>query len=756
MSGMLCTVMVAGSMTPVYAQTSDSATSKEKRDQVALEEAKKEANISKEEAIKRAKQAMDIQEDYEREDVRFNTRHPDGQVWEVRWNKQEDNSYHNISVTVDAESGDIVSLRQHHNNRDEERSFPPKVDYEKAVSIAQSYIMKHHAGLKGGLVLDEETKERSQERPFRRTYEHQVEFNQEVNGVPFERNSIRFSINGNGTITNMNFNWQYDLNFEESDQIVSNKEAADAFYDHFKADLQYQLNRHVNRPGEDADPKLVYNPVGKVEDSYRWFGLLDAETGEWLTRDNEPYGEDNVYKIAEEPVANDTVPVEERKEELTQEEASAIVTESFDIPEEYQLEDANYDENYRRDDGNPSWRFYWRKDERSHPMEDIRATVDAKTGELIRYSDDRDRYNRSNEMPEDFEVKVTKEDAKAKALNLVKEVAKTKLDRLYVMTPRENTYRDEDIPHSYSITFVRKENDLKVEGQQISVTIESDTGKIVNYYQRWNNNIEFPKVEDVISEEKAKEALFNNYNMKLIHHLPLPRDEEEENKDTMIVYQPTPKILDHRVYLDAKTGKWMDEETGEIYSKEEKKAKDITDHPNKEQLQNMLAYNIFELDEDSNLNPDEELTRSGFVKVLMKALGYGGYYYGRDEEVPFEDITEEHEDYSYVITALRRNLLDDDANKFHPDEKVDRASVSKLLVEALGYDKLASFEGVFEPAFEDVEDDKYAGHIALVNRLDILSGDGDEFYPEKAVTKADAAVAIMKFLELEPKLNENR
>ncbi|QHE50755.1 YcdB/YcdC domain-containing protein [Pontibacillus sp. HMF3514] len=755
MSGMLCTVMIAGSMTPVYAAT-DRNSSNEKVDEVALEEAKKEAKISKEEAIKLAKQAIEIPEDYEREDVRFDTRYRDTQVWQIRWNKRDDRSYHNIRVTVDAETGDVISLHQHHNEQDEERNFPPEVDYNKAVSIAQSYIMKHHSGLKGGLVLDEVTKKRSQERPFRRSYEHQVEFHQQVNGVPYKRNSIHFSINGNGKITSMRFNWEYDLNYENPSEVLSKKEAADKLYEQFTAGLQYQMNRYAYRPGVEAEPRLVYIPVSKFEEGYRGFGLLDAETGEWLNRYQEPYGESDEYKISEDPVSDEATPLKERHNELTQEEALEVVTGAFDIPENYELQDASYDENNYRGDENPTWRFYWRNDEqRPHPMEDIRVTVDAKTGELMSYRDDRDRYY-GDKMPDDFEVKVTKEEAKEKAVNLVKKVASSKLDRLYVRTPRENTYREKDVPRSYTVTFVRKENGLQVQGQQISVSVLSDTGKIVNYHQRWNHDIEFPNVEDVISEEKAKEILFDNYKMDLTHHLPVPRSEEEEDiKDTNLIYQPTREITDYRVYLDAKTGEWIDEETGEIYSKEEKEAKDIADHPNKKQLQDMLDYNILELDKDGNLNPDEELTRAELVKFMMKALGYDGYYYGRNDELPFEDVTEEHADFSYIHSAVQRNILDDDENKFYPDQEADRAFMAKLLVEALGYDQLASFEGVFQPAFEDVEGEEYAGHIALVNRLGIVKGNGDEFHPDKAVTKADLAIAIMKFLEIEPKLNEH-
>lgn len=756
MSGMLCTVMVASSMTPIYAQTTDRNSSEEKMDEVALEEAKEKAEISKEEAIKKAKIAIDIPEGFEREDIRFNTRYGDQAVWRVDWNKSDSRIYQHISVTVDAESGDVVSMRQSFNDQDEERSFPPEVDYHKAVSIAQKYIMENYTGLKGGFVLDETTKERSQENPFRRTYAHQVAFFQEVNGVPFKQNRIRFSINGNGKITSMNFNWDHGLSYESAEDVVSYKEAVDSLDDHLKADLQYQLNRYAYRPGEEADPKLVYNPQTTRDGGNAGFGVLDANSGEWLNHFNEPFGEGEVYTIAEKPLAETADPLDIPKEELTQEEAVAVVEESFDIPEDYELENTNYNENPRSETENPTWTFYWRNnDEPPHPMQDVRVTVDAKTGELVRFHNDQVHYG-NNEMPEDFEVQLTKEEAKEKAVELVKKVAKSKLDRLYVTTPRENKFSDEDVPRSYNITFVRKENGLQVQGQQINVSILSDSGKIVRYYQNWNNNVEFPAVKNVISEEKAKEILLNNYEMDLVHHLPRTRNNEEEIKDTMLVYQPKPEITDYRVYLDAKTGDWMDEETGEVYSKEKQEAQDIADHPNQKELQNMLDYNILKLDEDNNLNPNEELTRSELVKVMMKALGYDGYYYSNYDDLSFEDVTEEHQDYNYIIAAVRRNILDNEGGAFNPDDQANRAFASKLLVEALGYDKLASVEGVFETSFEDVNGEEYAGHIALVNRLDILNGDGEQFHPDNAITKAEAAVALTKFLELEPKLNENR
>lgn len=752
-SGVLCTVMLAGGLTPVEASTTSNV--KEAVESVALQNAIKEAKISKEKAVEIAKKAVKISDEFKQEDVRFSSNYRNTEMWSVEWNKRSE-GYHHIRVGVDANSGEIVSINRYMHEEDVERTFPPKVDYDKAIDIAEQYIKEHFPEKSGNLILDERAKKRSQDQPFRKTYHHRVSFHYQVNGVSFNRNQLSFTINGNGDITNFSYSWQPEVTFEKPNNVLEQDQAEQLLEEHMEAQLKYRLDPYAERHGRKVEPHLTYIASSvNQSDEYNQLGMLDAQTGEWINRKGEPLAEEeNEYKVSEEPVAEKATPLKERKEELTQKEAFDILKSMIDIPEGYELDHANYNDRSHYSEENASWRFYFReKDNRSH-YKRLSATIDAKTGELLNYrNEDRHRYY-DKEEPEEIEVNVTKEEAKEIALNFINKAAGSKLDKLYITTPRDIKHHPDEEPSAYRVNFVRKENGIEVLNQNINLTISSETGEILYYYLRWTD-VDFPEVEDLLTKEKAKELLLSSYDMKIDYYVPYADKDEKENKEANLVYMPNFKVYNYNVYLDAKTGKWINEETGKEYTEEKPKAIDIKGHTAEDALQSMLDYKFFDLDDEGKLNPDTELTRVELLEVFLKSLGYDRYYYNRrDEDFPYTDVKKTDDAYRYIYTAIQRNVLDPNGEKkFYPDKSADREFFTTLIVEALHYDELASMDGIFKADFKDNDAIEMKGHAALADRLGILEDEDGYFYPEKGITKADFAVSIMKFLELQPKLN---
>lgn len=763
-SGALCTALLAGGVTPVWADTS-SDVKVENMKTAALQEAMKEADITRDEAVKIAKDFVKVAEDFEQEDVRFDS-HFNGREqvkeWEINWSKQGKNFEH-ISVNVNADTGDVTRMNIHRESDQSERTFPPKVDFEKATSIAQSYIEERYSDQIGELKLNERSEERSTEN-FRRTYQYRVEFNQLVNGVSYPNNSIDVTVSGNGDVTDIYYRWDEVDKFEEVKNVLTKEKAFELFKEDFDVELRYGVNHYSARAGDDVKAYLTYVPTKK--DGLENYGLsqIDAQTGEWINHEGTPLSEidesdKDKYAVSEEPVAEEAEPLQELEEELSQEEAMKKVKAFVDLPDGYELAFSNYDENNYRSNENPTWRFEWRDTgERNYGPTGVHVAVDATTGEILNY--DNRQYEYYEGVPEDFEVNTTKEEAKETAISFVKEVAPSKLDQIHVSTPHERKSGENEKVVSYNVNFERQVNGLPVQNQGVNVSVAADTGEVIGYNLQWDD-VQFPDQDKAISKEEAKETLLDKYDLKLQYFTPFDeKEEKEENKDkdeAMLVYQPSLNagFYTSPRFFDATKGVWIDEQTMEPVVENTKEVTDIEGHPAEQALRTLVEYNMIEV-EDGKVNPDEVLTRADVIELMMKGLGFDDYYYSSRDEMPFEDVEKGTELYRYLTTAIERGYLDGDEEKFYPEKEAEREYVAKLLVKALGYDNLASKKGIFEADFSDESEMEYEGHVALATRLGLMSGKDGAFEPNESITKAEAAVSLLKYLEIEPTLNEDR
>ncbi|KGP72754.1 S-layer homology domain-containing protein [Pontibacillus yanchengensis] len=749
MSGVLCTALLAGSFTPALAETSSNV-NVEKMKTAALQKAIKEAEVTREEALEKAKSFVNLSEDYQNENVRFDNNRNGLTVWSVSWSKQEDGNHHHVDVRVDAETGDVIAMDKHFHGAQPNRAFSPDFEYEKAVTIAKNYIMDEFPDKMGKLSLDEQANERYEERPLSQQDAYRVNFNQKVNDIQFDQNNIQIEVGSDGEVKGFHYSWRSDVTFEEPENVLSNEKAFELLKEQMNVELRYHVDPYLEeRTGKKVEPNLKYTPVLK-DYEHGLPAYMDAQTGDWLNYEGKLLSElENTYEVAEEPVAEEATSKEEPDEDLTQKEAIQIVEDTFDLPDKYTLEDARYEDHNPMPSGNATWRFHYRDQEQAAPMS-LSIQVDAKTGQVLNFQDDM-MYRYGEVLPENYKVNITKEEAKEKAVELVKNIAPSKLDHLYATTVQESTYNGSDKPTSYDVTFVRKENGIIVEGNEARVSISTKNGELLRYNLRWND-LEFPSAEDVLSKDKAKEDILSHYSMDLSYHLPRTNDEEERVTEAMLVHQPIRDISQYNVFYDAKTGKWVNAETGKEYTKGGQKPQDIEGHKAEEALSTMVEHGVFKLDDEGNVNPDEKVSRGDLVKYMMVALGYDRYYSSQDIDM-FEDVSKENENYRYISTALQRNMLDNDSDNFNPNEKAEREFVAKLLVTALGYDELASMDGVFSTDFNDSDEMEFQGHVALATRLGILNGEESSFNPNETVTKAQFANSLLAFLEVEPKLD---
>lgn len=749
--GLLSSALVLSSVTPVVAGGNYSTDTVEAAESKAAEDEKKmETNISKEEAIKIADQTVKIPKGYERQNVSFHDRWGNTRgVWRISWNSTGD-VHGSMDVTVDADTGDVVGLSVWQNAMDEKITFPPKVDYDKAVHIAKEYIKGLYPIKYSELTLDENYQDRYQDRNFHRGREYRIQFYQTVNDIPFPSNSMNVSVTSNGDVRSFHYNWIRNIKFEEPVNVIEKEKIAKIIENLTEMELVYLYDRHS---ASENKVRLAYVPKDINNQVYYYggiFNLIDAQTGERITHEGIPEKTDNELIIPEGPLTEDATLIKVREKEITQEEAYKIIKSSFEIPEDVKLEHASYEEKWYRGDV-PVWRFNWRKSNAYYHPFFMEGVVNAKTGEILEFRNEQRPYE---EGTEETPVNITKEEALKKATEFVKTVAPNKTDRLYPTIPSDHYYNNKENPKFYSVYFVRKENGIPVNSQGVRVTVETDTGKIASYMNEWID-IEFPSLVNVIESDEAKKAYLYKTAVDLEYFVPVKRGEDglQEEKIGMLVYRSKADL--YQMYLDAETGEWKDIRTDKVIS-DNQSVTDIKGHWAEKEMQTLIDFGLLEV-EDGKVNPNDELSRAEVLKLLLQSIGFDGRYYNDQADSPFKDVSKEDELYPYIKNAVDRKFIEKDKENFRPNEDSNREFLAVLIVKALGYHNLASIDGVFTAEFLDSEKITYKGHAALVKNLGIMAGNkAGYFMPDRDLTKAQAAVVLYRFLQKKAELEENR
>ena len=113
------------------------------------------------------------------------------------------------------------------------------------------------------------------------------------------------------------------------------------------------------------------------------------------------------------------------------------------------------------------------------------------------------------------------------------------------------------------------------------------------------------------------------------------------------------------------------------------------------------------------------------------------------KESEFSDVSRHHWAYDYIIDMSRDNIINGYEGKFRPDDKITRGEFVKILVTALGVDTAGNC------SFSDVQKDAwYYKYVAAAEKNGFVMGNGNMFFPDKNISRQDAAVIIFRAMGL--------
>lgn len=689
--------------------------------------------MQREEAIQSVKELITIPNDYSLASSQYhspNRWQPFG-TWYFEFVKRENNDWQgSISVSVNAVSGELLS---YYHNSSEQPSYPPNRNREEAQKLALEFLSRISSSKWDEVALDPWGLDEAlpiidpdEQYHFRYVRMHE--------GIPYPSNYLAVSVNTNGDIVSFHSTWDDNVEFAPvSESLISEDEALAVYRE--AGDQQLGL-RYVTPWSKDEEVDIAYFWDNSYEDSMTY---VDAETGAALNGGMEEIGDE---AFQPEPVSTSKLQphFKNRTTDLTEKEALDHVTRLLNIDlDTFQLESSQFYSNTEYDRNEWNFSFVTTQEDDKYY---VSVSVDAKSGMIYHYYS----HNSDQNASTDEQRMLSEQALIQRAFDAVKRLAPDIAHETYYIGI---DHMDEDNHLAY-VRFAYYINGVYVPDRHISVAIDQMTGDIVNFsaYVGYSKYVDYPQPNNLISESVALDTLLNDSKVTLQYETD-PHSTDQDQVQTKLVYSLQLPQAQDPLYLNAKTGKWHSTNTGEPIDLNRIPPKDIEGHWAEEALNIMFQYRALDTDEDGNINPNQIITRGEMIKMMIQALHRGHFYpiYGLERNASFNDVHQDNTLFDYVEAAVDLNLLEPNGENLNPNEKLTREELAVIVVRALGYDTLAKRNDLFQLNVSDQEQIEAQGHVSIILNLGIMGDLNGAFQPNKAVTRAEAAVTFQRFLE---------
>lgn len=526
------------------------------------------------------------------------------------------------------------------------------------------------------------------------------------NDIPVLGNTGYVRVDSNaGKITNYSMEYNEKLTFPSPDGIIFLENAQKAYGETIGLKLIYTATYDYDKKTRTIIP--LYVP----ENSDTYINALTGETVKYVYKDNERGDADstamNSLKQESAPYAGLT-----KAEQAEIEKLDGLLSKNglinivkankyLGIDDKLKLDWYSVRKEYFDEKYIASMTF---GSDTDHDYLSVNA--DMKTGEIIgfyRYIDD------SGEKTDK-----SADELKAIAETAAKELAGDKFSEYKLEETNEND-------KAY-YTYVRYVNEIPFYEDTVTLILSEKTGEVQNYRISYTE-AQFPKLDGVISKADACGKLFASVSYNTVYSRM-----NMNNNEASLIYAFDDNIP---LRIDAFSGKILNYNNEEYKKDVFKGYTDISGHYAEKIMNELARFGIrFEGEE---ARPDEPIMQKDYIALLnsvfvsknpviiCKADSYAG---------------------EYQDAYNRGILLPDEADA---QGEVTRALAAKYLIRAMGIDKYASIKGIYVSPFNDVTE--YVGHIAILNGLGIVSGDGNgSFNPNGILKRADAMILIYNYL----------
>lgn len=655
----------------------------------------------------------------------------DSYVWNLNWNSYNGSMNKFINITIDANSGKILSINKSENQNTQSTVQIAKYTETDAQKAVEDFLQKIDPNIIKNTVLIKN--------PYYKSYNgfspgYDFKYVRLVNGIEYNANYVEVGYDGTkGTVVSYNNSWDDTIVFPDKEKVVDAQTATENFNKALKMKLQYITKRDSNSPEQAQTIKLVYAPY------FDQSSIIDATNGETLKQN--PYevntektdlsndDKDAFLKSYKEAIKPDKEIDRDKAEQVAKEILDKITAAKGTITNM-----AYQQSNYNGMSSNPTWSGQFSTDSEDLPMGNI--TIDAVTGQLSSLNC---YYNMPYQTK--FTPKLTWKEAYAKAIDFIKQVYP---DRIKDIITEQTYYKSKsymngvEMPSpTYNFQFTRKINDISASNNSINIAFDTKTGTVNNVFTNWDDSLKFPEAKNIISSENAHKAYMDSIKLSL-GYISYNKSTDSDVKDleTKLVYissdndYPSP---DSVAFIDAASGKLLN------YNGE-----DIADATNNE-FATKIKGNQYEMElskmvssgtiDTKNFNPDKVITKGDVIKAMILLKGGRNYYSQQYPELKFTDVKKDDENYIDLQKAVSFGILNNESIALNLSQVITKEEVIKYLIDVTPFGALADSKGIFTLNYSDVKDiseDKY-GDIAIAKGLKILDDNIDKLNPKSNV-----------------------
>ena len=641
------------------------------------------------------------QVDYTLSEFEIHTLSEDGnKLYNLSWNDKYECEY----VYIQCDDKGRVSYYNHYDMQNITEKTQ-EITYADAVELADSFVHKLAPEL---FVNENDCLVREVQEDEELSDRVDIVYKRMHNGILVEDNTATVGVekfDDKFYIDYVSINYDYDTAFEDGTASIENYQ--EAYKNAFPVELAYKdINRNY-RDAENIKTALLYR------NKENEFGYILASDGEIVEKDTDS----ELY-----PNRNDKVEASEDMSSssggggstLSDKELAEIKNIEGLLDEEKALEgvkqipgieiDGEYKITYSgiRKENDRYYMSLNLKKENEDKSVFVSMYLDAKTGELIRYSNS---YNINN-----------KKDASETDIKN----ANTKINEFldYVISANRKDYiEDYEKTDGALVTkkYSRAVNGIRYIDDSIYIEYDIEDKKIVNYRYDFEENAVFDNPETVISADYAYESMLKINPIELRY---IKNDG---------VYKQCYTLDDKYIQIDAFTGEKFDITHKALNMYE---YNDIEGHWAEDAIKGLAEKGIGLNDE--YFSPDDEISQEELLKLFAAGIWY------------VECLNYDAE--QLYSRALRSGIIE--KGEISADNSVKRGEAFKYIIRMSGLEEIANLQGIFKVEYADREEvsDELLGYAAILSGMRVISGDGGYLRPNDNITRAEAATILYNYM----------
>lgn len=661
--------------------------------------------------------------------------------WNISWDMSNMSKSVNISVGLNAETGEVTQASNYERVGNEGNTVPTLTVME-AEKISDDFIKKIQPEK-----FTESIRKNNNNLGYYGSANYNFNYTNKVNGVEFDGNNVNVEVDGvSGKVVSYYSNWNDELKFPEIKAIIDSKTATDALKNEAKMNLKYiSFMQNYKYYENKKDIKLIYVP------EFSKGNMIDAKDGKIL----DPYNNSNIAVIKDLSVEekqefyNKAKALTPREKAIEEVEAEKLIKGFINklYGDGYVIQDLGYQESTEDIGtvGNKTWNASFSKGEAGKNNEGGYVSIDALTGGILNFN----KYsNEDYNVIEKFVPKLSWEDAYAKALEVVAQYYPDKVKQIKT-EQAHYTYNAEDKmgERAYYFNFTRLEDGIEYNDNSINVGFSAVSGEMNNLYCNWDKNIKFPENKNAITKENASEILFNKYKPVLIYtQINKSVNPEKQDMEMKLAY----KLVDASgmydyVNIDALTGKFVNYNGEDIDQNIEVFKEQIKNSEAEKELSILASRGLIDT---VNFKLDKKITQIDLIKMLVNGRGYNPYMAAGAAELKFSNIAKTDANYKYLQVAVSYGIMENSEGEFIGDQLVTREQLAKTLVKFTNYSKLAEHSEIFNINYSDVSKigKGNLGYVAIAEAFGFIQIENNEFKPSENVTMEQLALGVYNAL----------